>query len=458
MAGKKRRGKRAPARKNASARWKAAKAAIVRNPDPHATALIRSIEDQGQVAQLMDAGRAFLAKKRAMAKKESGYEGAYYPPIRTYKIPYDEMHTLAALRQLDVETGQGFEMSPARDLGHTLVRTRLFVPGIKQYAYEEGWESFGPGAMELIEYRWTHKGERESRRGKGNATLQYQGHYVVFGEFGQDTVEVKGELRFDKPASEVDKAEIADAIMEDVDGFLDDNPELWGDQGGDEGDEDYSGELENPRKRKAAPEPETPRAYLAGPMHGGTYQVISGGAPSFQGTHDAALAYLVRHFPGVAPTLFMGEAGFVPIVRSNPLSGDPDAYPVGPYCIMCYEHEAAPGDTLCHRCRSRLDAEEAEADHEAWLDQQAVIRREYMNPFFSPPAIQYSTVGALANPGPLATFTNDADQMQANVYAVRGGFSVAVLDLDSGETDPHIRIYPTLQQATAAARTVLGRS
>jgi hypothetical protein len=514
-----------------------------RNPDPHASALIRSIEDQGEAVRLMAAGREYLAKKRAEAKKEKGYEGAYYPTQRTYKVPYDAMPMLAALRQLDAETGQGFEMKPARDLGHTLVRTSLFVPGLKQYAYEEGWESFGPGAMELIEYRWTHRGERESRRGRGHAQLSYRGHFVVYGESGQDTVEVKGDLSFDRPAGQVDEAEIADAIMEDIGWFLDENQELWGDQGGDDGEE-----LENPHGKTPAQQVNaelTRQRAVIGRLKGQlkradratlTLDALIAAKAQIKAEEERLRQMTARVFE--REDEIARERGLM-----NPLSGDPDAHPRGPYCRMCWEHEAAPGDSLCHLCRGRLDAEEAEADHEAWLDQQAVIRREYMpnpprrlkgkallsfmhpgweivsddhvstvymnvdarcaitvrhglayghgparldcmdgrtsyfssmasaaafvrgdgtqplpNPFFSPPAIQYSTIGALANPGPLATFTNDADQMQANVYAVRGGFSVAVLDLDSGETDPHIRIYPTLQQATAAARTVLGRS
>ena len=53
---------------------------------------------------------------------------------------------------------------------------------------------------------------------------------------------------------------------------------------------------------------------------------------------------------------------------------------------------------------------------------------------------------------PIATYRSNADDaMESRVFDLGNRFSVALVDLDSGETVPYIRAYPTRDAAIAAA-------
>lgn len=42
-----------------------------------------------------------------------------------------------------------------------------------------------------------------------------------------------------------------------------------------------------------------------------------------------------------------------------------------PMCRLCWENEAAEGETLCHVCRAQFEQEEGPAEHDAWLAEQS---------------------------------------------------------------------------------------
>jgi hypothetical protein len=56
----------------------------------------------------------------------------------------------------------------------------------------------------------------------------------------------------------------------------------------------------------------------------------------------------------------------------------------------------------------------------------------------------------------IAEFKNEADGIAAEVVAYyKGGFSVAVKDLDANEYYPVAKVFPTLDEAIASAKGVL---
>ena len=103
------------------------------------------------------------------------------------------------------------------------------LQGPKGTSSRGAWQSFGPGSLESIEWKWIRKGERVSKRRpeKGRAELQYRGSYTVYGGHGETIVSVKGKIDFERPASQITEDEIHGAVTEDINAYLDESPEDW---------------------------------------------------------------------------------------------------------------------------------------------------------------------------------------------------------------------------------------
>ena len=91
--------------------------------------------------------------------------------------------------------------------------------GIYAYRYSDKWQGFGPGALEGIEYMVVSKG----KKGKV-ALVRYKGYYEVYTPFGEKTVPVKGEI---VDLKQFDPDTIRKAVEEDIQWYLDDNPDDW---------------------------------------------------------------------------------------------------------------------------------------------------------------------------------------------------------------------------------------
>ena len=56
----------------------------------------------------------------------------------------------------------------------------------------------------------------------------------------------------------------------------------------------------------------------------------------------------------------------------------------------------------------------------------------------------------------LATYRNEEDATESRVFLIDRGYSAVLVDLDSGETIPYVRIFPTFDAADAVARSYVG--
>lgn len=93
------------------------------------------------------------------------------------------------------------------------------IPGLARYRISADWESFDSGALESVEYKIVAGTSGRSRK------LVYRGSYVVYGQYGETTVPVEGSLNL----SELDEehTSIEDFVLDDIQAYLDENPELY---------------------------------------------------------------------------------------------------------------------------------------------------------------------------------------------------------------------------------------
>jgi len=104
-------------------------------------------------------------------------------------------------------------------------------PGLWAHRESADWQGFGSGQVEGIEYRIVRKGK--GPRGLASR-VDYKGTFTVYGGYGgETTVPVKGRIMDLKM---LDPDSIEQAVYDDVQWYLDENPELYSEE-----DEGYPG-------------------------------------------------------------------------------------------------------------------------------------------------------------------------------------------------------------------------
>lgn len=158
-----------------------------------------------------------------------------------FRLPWGDKRAESLMKRLQM-AGYHPVSSSKLGLGRQFIDDVIFqvsrrdvgkFKGLMAYRISLDWQGFGPGALEGIEYMILSKGKRT-----GDKKIVFKGDYRIYGQYGETTVEIPKTEVFVKS---VDPDAIRDAVEEEIQWYLEDNPELYSEVSDDyyEDDDDF---------------------------------------------------------------------------------------------------------------------------------------------------------------------------------------------------------------------------